>query len=69
MTNPHPTDFEIGREFRGNSFTLSLEQILAFAGGPLATPGWPARNLHTDATKAGDTSQSRLTVTGLEGSV
>ena len=42
------------RTYSGQARELSVARLLAFSGGPLATPGWPARNLHTDAAKAAE---------------
>ena len=41
-----------GTTFSGPARRVSLERIWAFSGGPLAAEGWPARNLHTDASIA-----------------
>lgn len=45
---------EIERTYSGQPRELSTARLLAFSGGPLSSPGWPARNLHTDAAKAAD---------------
>ena len=47
----HP-DMEEGQEFEGPLQTLTLERMLAFSGGPITTPDWPAKNLHTNFEKA-----------------
>ena len=43
---------EEGRHFTGPQLTLSMERLLAFSGGPLGNPDWPAKNLHTDVGMA-----------------
>jgi acyl dehydratase len=50
---------EINDEFVGKTKKMTWERIWAFSGGALITPGWPARNIHTDleaAKKSGLTS-------------
>jgi acyl dehydratase len=43
-----------------------MERMLAFSGGPLATPDWPAKNLHTDFGKAKDAGLSAPIASGLQ---
>ena len=45
---------EEGRTYGGQARELSVTRLLAFSGGALTNPGWPARNLHTDAGKAAE---------------
>ena len=42
------------RTYSGQARELSVTRLLAFSGGPLSSPGWPARNLHTDTAKAAE---------------
>ena len=49
-----PKETEVGREFCGRPKKMSWERIAAFSGGPLNTPGWPKKNIHTDLAAARD---------------
>jgi len=55
-----------GQEFEGPPRTLSMARILAFSGGPIDSPDWPARNLHTDADKAKEAGLSIPIASGLQ---
>jgi hypothetical protein len=50
----------------GRSLRLSLARILAFSGGPLDEPGWPQRNLHTDAAQARDAGLDAIIASGTQ---
>jgi acyl dehydratase len=45
---------EPGQEYRTPPIDVSMARMLAFSGGPIDTPGWPIKNLHTDAAKAAE---------------
>ena len=47
-------DTQVGREFSGRPKKMSWARIAAFSGGPLNTPGWPRKNIHTDLEAARD---------------
>lgn len=55
-----------GREFSGAARELSTGRILAFSGGPLASAGWPAKNLHTDAAKAAEAGLNAPIASGIQ---
>jgi acyl dehydratase len=65
MENIRP-NMDEGQEFEGPLQRLSLERMLAFSGGPIATPDWPAKNLHTDFEKAKDAGLSAPIASGLQ---
>ena len=54
MTESITAKTAVGTEFTGPEYELALVRMLAFSGGPIDTPGWPAKNLHTDAGKAAE---------------
>jgi acyl dehydratase len=56
----------VGEVRRGRGVTLSLGRILAFSGGPLDQPGWPARNLHTDRDKAREAGLEDIIASGTQ---
>lgn len=39
--------FPPGVEFAGRPRAITAARMLAFSGGPLTRPGWPAPNIHT----------------------
>ncbi len=55
-----------GQEFSGGVREISMARMLAFAGGPLANPGWPAKNLHTDQGKAAQAKLRAPIASGLQ---
>jgi len=55
-----------GQEFSGRMRELSMTRMLAFAGGLLANPGWPAKNLHTDPAKAKEARLRAPIASGLQ---
>src|ERR1043166_2356877 len=55
-----------GQEFNGALRELSTGRILAFSGGPFATPGWPAKNLHTDRAKAAEAKLDAPIASGIQ---
>ena len=59
-------DMDEGQEFEGPLQTLSMERMLAFSGGPITTPDWPAKNLHTNFEKAKDAGLSAPIASGLQ---
>ena len=40
--------------------------MLAFSGGPIDTPEWPAKNLHTDLEKAAEAGLSAPIASGIQ---
>ena len=50
----------------GRARVVSMTRILAFSGGPLAAEGWPARNLHTDRTKAAEAGLAAPIASGVQ---
>ena len=63
MTTEHLSE---GTEAAGTPRELSMGRILAFSGGPLATAGWPAKNLHTDTAKAQEAGLTAPIVSGIQ---
>jgi len=55
-----------GALFSGAPRVLSAARILAFSGGPFDAPGWPAKNLHTDAAKAAEAGLAEPIVSGIQ---
>jgi len=55
-----------GIEVAGTARELTIGRILAFSGGPFGAPGWPAKNLHTDAGKAAEAGLSAPIVSGIQ---
>lgn len=43
---------EVGQEYRSDVIDAAFGRMLAFSGRDFDTPGWPAKNLHTDQQKA-----------------
>jgi len=60
------TGLAIGSILHGRSFRCTLARTLAFSGGPLDTPGWPQRNLHTDEAKALEAGLPGIIVSGTQ---
>ena len=56
----------IGQEFTSRPLIFSPARILAFSGGDLAEPGWPARNLHTDIEKARESGLPGIIASGTQ---
>ena len=56
----------IGTEFAGRQRILSIGRILAFSGGPLDSPEWPSKNLHTDKDKASEAGLSAPIASGIQ---
>lgn len=50
----------------GRPRTLTLSRALALSGGPLDKPGWPDKNLHTDAQAAADAGLPAIVVSGTQ---
>ncbi|MCC7427384.1 MAG: MaoC family dehydratase [Alphaproteobacteria bacterium] len=55
-----------GEVIEGRAVTLGLARVLAFSGGNLDEPGWPHRNLHTDAEKARDAGLPAIIASGTQ---
>lgn len=64
--NHENDDLVEGREYSGPPRRLTMARMLAFSGGPLDQPDWPARNLHTDAGKAKDAGLSAPIASGIQ---
>jgi len=50
----------------GRPRLMSLGRVLALSGGAFATPGWPAKNLHTDMAAAQAAGLSTIVVSGTQ---
>ena len=59
-------DAAIGHVFEGKARKLTLARALALSGGPVETPGWPDKNLHTDLEVAKSTGLSEIVVSGTQ---
>ena len=66
MANLTPAALEIGQEIHGRPYTLTLERLLAFSGGPLSASDWPARNLHTDGEMAAEAGFDAPIASGIQ---
>ena len=55
-----------GETFSSPPYTLSIERLLAFSGGPIGDPDWPAKNLHTDMAKAKHAGLSAPIASGIQ---
>jgi hypothetical protein len=45
---------------------VSLARMLAFSGGEIGTPGWPASNIHTDPAKARRAGLPNVIASGIQ---
>jgi len=61
----HPDPVE-GQEISGQMREMSTARILAFSGGSFSAPGWPAKNLHTDAAKAKEAGLTAPIASGIQ---
>ena len=66
MTESITAKTEVGTEFVGSEYELALVRMLAFSGGPIDTPGWPAKNLHTDVEKAAEAGLPAPIASGIQ---
>ena len=66
MTGPRIGSMEIGNVVSGRRRTLTLARALALSGGAFDNPGWPDRNLHTDAKVAAATGLAEIVVSGTQ---
>lgn len=66
MTESITAKTEVGTEFVGAAYELALVRMLAFSGGPIDTPGWPAKNLHTDVEKAAEAGLPAPIASGIQ---
>ena len=66
MTQAEIFTVDVGHVFRGSLRELTLARTLAFSGGPLDAPDWPARNLHTDIKVANDTGLAKVVASGTQ---
>lgn len=55
-----------GETRAGRPRLMSLGRVLALSGGPFATPGWPAKNLHTDMDAARAAGLATIVVSGTQ---
>jgi acyl dehydratase len=62
----HPHTVQVGATSTGRALRLSLARILAFSGGAIGEPGWPQRNLHTDAAKAREAGLDGIIASGTQ---
>ncbi|MCY4496921.1 MAG: MaoC family dehydratase [Rhodospirillaceae bacterium] len=66
MTERITPETGVGAMFAGPVRTLTLGRVLAFSGGPIETPGWPAKNLHTDGVKAAEAGLPAPIASGIQ---
>ena len=66
MTESITAKTEVGTEFVGPAYEFALVRMLAFSGGPIDTPGWPAKNLHTDVEKAAEAGLPAPIASGIQ---
>ena len=57
---------DVGAEFAGPQHTFEPVRMLTFSGGPIDAPGWPAKNLHTDAEKAAEAGLPAPIASGIQ---
>ncbi len=50
----------------GHVRTMTWARVLALSGGPLDKPGWPDKNLHTDAESAAAAGLPQVVVSGTQ---
>lgn len=55
-----------GTVLSGRPRHMTLARVLAQSGGPLDMPGWPDRNLHTDAAAAASAGLDGVVVSGTQ---
>lgn len=60
------SDTPIGTVFSSKPKRISWERTWAYAGGPFALEGWPARNIHTDPEFAQSVGLAEPNVTGTQ---
>lgn len=61
-----PVELVPGAVLRGPVHAMTLPRILAFSSGLLGEPGWPHRNLHTDAAMARDAGLPAIIASGTQ---
>jgi len=61
-----PNALTAGQEFNGTVRELTMTRMLAFSGGPFASHGWPAKNIHTDAAKAVEAGLAAPIASGIQ---
>lgn len=57
---------KIDEVLAGRARKLTMARALALSGGPFDKPGWPDKNLHTDANIAAETGLSAIVVSGTQ---
>lgn len=66
MTQAFDDALRVGACLRGRGLKFTLARVLAFSGGRLDEPGWPQRNLHTDADKAREAGLPGIIASGTQ---
>ena len=66
MTRTFDESLVAGACLRGRSLKFTLARVLAFSGGKFDEPGWPQRNLHTDADKAREAGLPGIIASGTQ---
>ena len=59
-------DSEIGNVFAGKTKKMSWVRITAFSGGPLNTPAWLRKNIHTDLETARESGLDTIYVSSTQ---
>ena len=57
---------KIGNVFAGEMKKMSWERIATFSGGPLNTPAWPRKNIHTDLGTAKESGLDTIYVSSTQ---
>jgi len=57
---------KLGQVYAGKARKLTWARALALSGGPLGTPGWPEKNLHTDLKAANEAGLASVVVSGTQ---
>ncbi|MPZ44323.1 MAG: hypothetical protein GEV05_13130 [Betaproteobacteria bacterium] len=57
---------KVGGLYAGKARKLTWARALALSGGPIESPDWPEKNLHTDLKAANDAGLSAVVVSGTQ---